>query len=67
MASTLILVCFFSLLVCSEVTVATRSSLYPDQMATAVTRISPDGGSATRDDLYSPECQRRSEQLDEPQ
>ncbi len=55
----------------SEVTAATRSSLYPDQMVTAVTRIlsvsSPDGGSAPRDDLYSPECQRRSGQLDEPQ
>ncbi len=55
----------------SEVTVATRSSLYPDQMVTAVTRIlsvsSPDGGSAPRDDLYSPECHRRLGQLDEPQ
>ncbi len=55
----------------SEVTVASRSSLYPDQMVTAVTWVlsvsSPDGGSAPRDDLYSPECQRRSEQLDEPQ
>ncbi len=55
----------------SEVTVATRSSLYPDEMVTAVTRIlsvsSPDGGSAPRDDLCSPECQRKSGQLDEPQ
>ncbi|KAL0151415.1 hypothetical protein M9458_053282, partial [Cirrhinus mrigala] len=43
----------------SEVTLPTRSSLYPDQMVTAVPRIksipSPDGGSAPRDDLYSPE------------
>ena len=49
---------------------ATRSSLYPDQRVTAVTRIqflsSPDGGSAPRKDLYSPERQRRPEQL-EPQ
>ncbi len=55
----------------SEDNVATRSSLYPDQMVTAVTRIqsvsSPDGGSGPRDDLYSPESQRRSGQLDEPQ
>ena len=47
----------------SEVTVATRSSLYPSQMVTAVTRIqyvsSPDGGLAPRKDLYSPERQRR--------
>ncbi|KAL0163607.1 hypothetical protein M9458_039360, partial [Cirrhinus mrigala] len=28
---------------------------------------SPDGGSAPRDDLYSPECQRRPHRLDEPQ
>ncbi|KAL0169374.1 hypothetical protein M9458_033970, partial [Cirrhinus mrigala] len=28
---------------------------------------SPDGGSAPRDDLYSPECQRSPHQLDEPQ
>uniref|UniRef100_A0A9J7Z0Z0 Sarcoglycan, delta (dystrophin-associated glycoprotein) n=1 Tax=Cyprinus carpio carpio TaxID=630221 RepID=A0A9J7Z0Z0_CYPCA len=46
-----------------EVTVATRSSLYPSQRVTAVTRIqyvsSPDGGSAPRKDLYSPERQRR--------
>ncbi len=55
----------------SEVTVATRSSPYPDQMVTAVTRIQSvsrsDGGSAPRDDLYSPECQRRPRHLDEPQ
>ncbi len=63
MASMVILVCFFFLIL--------RSSLYPDQMVTAVTRIqsvfSPDGGSAPRDDLYSPECQQRPGQLDEPQ
>ncbi|KAL0186966.1 hypothetical protein M9458_018636 [Cirrhinus mrigala] len=55
----------------SEVTLTTRSSPYPDQMVTAVPRIqsepSPDGGSAPRDDLYSPECQRSPHQLDEPQ
>ncbi len=55
----------------SEVTVATRSSLYPDQMVTAATRIQSvsrsDDGSAPRDDLYSPERQRRPGQLDEPQ
>ncbi len=55
----------------SEVTVATRSSLYPDQMVTAVTRIQSvsrsDGGSGLRDDLYSPEFQWRPGQLDEPQ
>ena len=49
---------------------ATRSSLYPSQMVTAVTRIqdvsSPDGGLAPRKDLYSPERQRRPGQL-EPQ
>ncbi len=48
----------------SEITIATQSSLYPDQMVTAVTWIQSvsrsDGGSAPRDDLYSPECQRRS-------
>ncbi|KAI2644022.1 Transposon Ty3-I Gag-Pol polyprotein [Labeo rohita] len=53
------------------VTLTTRSSPYPDQMVTAVPRIqsipSPDGGSAPRDDLYSPECQRRLHQLNEPQ
>uniref|UniRef100_A0A8C1PNT9 Uncharacterized protein n=1 Tax=Cyprinus carpio TaxID=7962 RepID=A0A8C1PNT9_CYPCA len=42
-----------------------------DQIFTAVTRIqyasSPDGGSAPRDDLYSPECQQRPGQQDEPQ
>ncbi len=32
---------------------------------TAVTRL--DGGSAPRDDLYSPECQWRPGHLDEPQ
>ncbi len=32
---------------------------------TAVTRS--DGGSAPRDDLYSPECQQRPGHLDEPQ
>ncbi len=68
MVSTLILVCFLSY---SEITVATRSSPYPDQMVTAVTRIQSasrsDGGSAPREDLYSPERQRRSGQLDEPQ
>ncbi|KAI2644351.1 ORF V: Enzymatic polyprotein [Labeo rohita] len=40
-------------------------------MVTAVPRIqsvpSPDGGSAPRDDLYSPECQWRPHRLDEPQ
>ncbi len=40
-------------------------------MVTAATRIQSvsrsDGGSAPRDDLYSPECQRRPGQLDEPQ
>ncbi len=55
----------------SEITVATRSSLYPDQMVTAVTRIQPvsrsNGGSTSRDDLYSPERQGRSGHLDEPQ
>ncbi|KAL0158045.1 hypothetical protein M9458_046121, partial [Cirrhinus mrigala] len=55
----------------SEVTLTTRSSPYPDQMVTAVPRIqsapTPDGGSAPRDDLYSPECQRSPHQLDEPQ
>ncbi len=55
----------------SKITVATRSSPYPDQMVTAVTRIQSvsrsDGGSAPRHDLYSPECQRRPGQLDEPQ
>ncbi|KAL0148552.1 hypothetical protein M9458_056099, partial [Cirrhinus mrigala] len=55
----------------SEVTLTTRSSPYPDQMVTAVPRIqsepSTDGGSAPRDDLYSPECQRSPHQLDEPQ
>ncbi|KAL0173001.1 hypothetical protein M9458_033312, partial [Cirrhinus mrigala] len=55
----------------SKVTIATRSSLYPDQMVTAVPRIhsipSPDGGSAPRDDFYSPECQGRPCQPDEPQ
>ncbi|KAI2644300.1 E3 SUMO-protein ligase ZBED1 [Labeo rohita] len=53
------------------VTLTTRSSPYPDQMVTAVPRIqsepSPDGGSAPRDDLYSPECQQSPHQLDEPQ
>ncbi len=42
-----------------------------DQMVTAATRIQSvsrsDGGSAPRDDLYSPERQRRPGQLDEPQ
>ncbi len=55
----------------SEITVATRSSSYPDQMVTAVTRFQSvsrsNGGSAPRDDLYSPERQQRSGQLDEPQ
>ncbi len=55
----------------SEVTVATRSSPYSDQMVTLVTWIqavsSPDGGSAPKDDLYSTECQRRPGHLDEPQ
>ncbi len=55
----------------SEITVATRSSPYPDQMVTAVTRIQSvsrsTGGSAPRDDLYSPEHQRRPGHLDEPQ
>ncbi|KAI2646737.1 putative RNA-directed DNA polymerase from transposon BS [Labeo rohita] len=55
----------------SEVTSTTRSSPYPDQMVTAVPRIqsepSPHGGSAPRDDLYRPECQRSPHQLDEPQ
>ncbi|KAL0199251.1 hypothetical protein M9458_007791 [Cirrhinus mrigala] len=55
----------------SEVTLTTRSSPYPDQRVTAVLQIQsvsrPDGGSAPRDDLYSPECQRRPHQLDEPQ
>ncbi|KAL0151311.1 hypothetical protein M9458_053502, partial [Cirrhinus mrigala] len=55
----------------SEVTLTTRSSPQPDQMVTAVPRIqsvpSPDGGSAPTDDLYSPECQWRPHQLDEPQ
>ncbi len=54
-----------------EVTVATRSSLYPDQMVTAVTRIQSvsrsEGGSTQRDDLYSPECQRSQWHLDEIQ
>jgi len=67
MASTLILL-FLSY---SEVTVATRSSLCPDQMVIAVTQIqyvsSPDVGSAPRKDLYSPKRQRRPGQLDEPQ
>ncbi len=44
-----------------------RSGPYPDQMVTAVTRIQSvsrsDGGSAPRDDFYSPERQRRSEDL----
>ncbi len=48
-----------------------RSRLYPDQMVTAATRIKSvsrsDGGSAPRDNLYSPEHQRRPGQLDEPQ
>ncbi len=36
--------------------------------ATQIQSVSkPDGGSAPRDDLYSPERQRRPEQLDEPQ
>ncbi|XP_058653214.1 uncharacterized protein LOC131552973 isoform X2 [Onychostoma macrolepis] len=60
--------CFVRLI---GITVATRSSLYPDQMVTEVTRIQsisrPDGGSAPRDDLYSPERQRRPGHLDEPQ
>ncbi|KAL0199131.1 hypothetical protein M9458_007671, partial [Cirrhinus mrigala] len=47
------------------------SSLYLDQMVITVPRIqsvpSPDGGSAPRDDLYGPECQRRPHRLDEPQ
>uniref|UniRef100_A0A9J8CS41 COX assembly mitochondrial protein n=1 Tax=Cyprinus carpio carpio TaxID=630221 RepID=A0A9J8CS41_CYPCA len=51
-----------------EVTVATRSSQCPSQRVTAVTRIqyvsSPDGGSAPRKDLYSPERQRRTGQLE---
>ncbi len=38
---------------------------------TAVTRIqsvsSPDGGSSPRDELYSPESQRRPGQVDKPQ
>ncbi|KAL0159189.1 hypothetical protein M9458_042914, partial [Cirrhinus mrigala] len=55
----------------SEVTLTTRSSPQPDQMVTAVHWIqsvpSPDGGSAPRDDLYSPECQQRPHRLDEPQ
>uniref|UniRef100_A0A9J8AKV2 TAFA chemokine like family member 5 n=1 Tax=Cyprinus carpio carpio TaxID=630221 RepID=A0A9J8AKV2_CYPCA len=50
---------------------ATRSSLYTDQRVTAVTQIqyvsSPDGGSAPRKDLYSPERQLRPGQLDKPQ
>ncbi len=54
----------------SEVTIANRSSPYLDQMVTAVTRIQSvsrsDGGSAPRDDLYSPERQQRPGQLDEP-
>ncbi len=54
----------------TEVTVATGSRQYPDQMFTAVSRIqsvsSPDGGSAPRDDLDSPECQQRPQKLDEP-
>ncbi len=49
----------------------TRSSPYPDQMVTTVTWIQSvsrsDGGSAPRDDLYSPEHQRRPGQLDEHQ
>ncbi len=37
-------------------------------VATQIQSISrPDGGSAPRDDLYSPECQRRPCQLDELQ
>ncbi len=55
----------------SEVTVATRSSPYPDQMVTAAPWIQSisrsDGGSAPKDDLYSPGRQRRSGHLDEPQ
>ncbi len=36
--------------------------------ATQIQSVSkPDGGSAPRDDLYSPERQRRPGQLDEPQ
>ncbi len=54
----------------SKITVATRSSPYPDKMVTAVTRIESvsrsDGGSAPRDDRYSPEHQRRPGHLDEP-
>ncbi len=67
MASTLIFVCFFLI---PRSTLATRSSLYPDQMVTSVTRIQSvsrsDGGSAPRDDLYSSERQQRSGHLDEP-
>ncbi len=52
----------------SEVTVATRSSPYTAQMVTAVTQIQSvsrsDGGSVPRDDLYSPERQRRPGHLD---
>ncbi|KAI2662347.1 Superoxide dismutase [Cu-Zn] 3 [Labeo rohita] len=55
----------------AQVTVATRSRLYPDQMVTAATQIQsvsrPDGESAPRDNLYSLECQRSPCQLDEPQ
>ncbi|KAL0203735.1 hypothetical protein M9458_001753, partial [Cirrhinus mrigala] len=49
----------------------TKSSLYPDQMVTAVIRIqsvsSPHGGPAPRDDLYNSGCQLRPGQLDGPQ
>ncbi len=44
-----------------------RSRLYLDQMVTVATQIQTDVGSAPRDDLYSPEHQRRPGQLDEPQ
>ncbi len=55
----------------SEVTVATRSSPYPDQMITAVTNIQSvsksDGGSSPRDDLCCSARQWSLGHIDEPQ
>ncbi len=68
MASMLILVCFFLI---PRSPLPPRARLYPDQMVTTATRIQSvsrsDGGSAPRDDLYSPERQGRPRKLDEPQ
>ncbi len=44
------------------------SFLFRDHRSHPIQSVSsPDGGSAPRDDLYSPEHQQRSGHLDEPQ